>query len=229
MKAKPAAPKLVGFDIDDTLVDFRAMLRAALDTVGRELERTLGTRLSADDLQALREASAAVPAIAAAGLEAVRRESFRQAITRLGGNPDEHVDSIWQSFLEARRPQDHLYPEVTDALRRLHAGGIRLIAASNGNTPLRETDISAYFEIVLFAGEIGFRKPELGFFWELARRSGTDPEEILYVGDSLLVDYLPAMKSGMSARLLCRHEALRPAGVETIASLGDLPSLWNEA
>ena len=220
MNLKP--PRIISFDIDGTLVDFRSMLHAALDVVGQSLASLGGTTLSSRQLQAVRHAVAADPAFAGATLESLRRESFRRAASIVGLNPDAYIDDLLQLFLASREPHRHLYADVEPTLKALSKLGIRVVAASNGNTPLRESPLAEYFAAWFYAGEMGVAKPDAGFYQETVRRLSARPKEIVHVGDSLVEDYLPARGCGMGALLLRRRASEPEMGVETIANLYEL-------
>ena len=218
----PKLPPIISFDIDGTLVDFLSMLHAALDVVGQSLASLGGTALSSQQLQAVRHAVAADPAFAGATLEALRRESFRRAASTVGLNPDAHVDDLLQLFLASREPHRHLYADVEPTLKTLTKLGIRVVAASNGNTPLRESPLAAYFAAWFYAGEMGVAKPDTGFYQETVRRLSATPKDIVHVGDSLVEDYLPARACGMGALLLRRGTSLSTEGAATICNLHEL-------
>lgn len=218
----PKLPPIISFDIDGTLVDFLSMLHAALDVVGQRLASLGGAALSSQQLQTVRNAVAADPAFAGATLEALRRESFRRAASTVGLNPDAHVDDLLQLFIASREPHRHLYADVEPTLKTLRNLGIRVVAASNGNTPLRESPLAEYFAAWFYAGEMGVAKPDTGFYQETMRRLSATPEEIVHVGDSWVEDYLPARSCGMGALLLRRRASQPEVCVETISNLYEL-------
>jgi putative hydrolase of the HAD superfamily len=220
MNLKP--PSIISFDIDGTLVDFLSMLHAALDVVGQSLASLGGTALSSIQLQALRNETASDPRFTGANLENLRRESFRRAALIVGLDPDAHVDDLWQLFLDSREPHRHLYADVAPTLQMLKEQSIRVVAASNGNTPLRETPLAEYFEAWFYAGEMGVAKPSEEFYQETVRRLSSNPKDILHVGDSWSEDYLPALSCGMGALLLHRGTALPTVDAMTIFNLHEL-------
>jgi HAD superfamily hydrolase (TIGR01549 family) len=216
------SPRIVSFDIDGTLVDFLSMLNAALDVVGQSLASLGGTALSSQQLQASRNETASDPRFAGATLQTLRRESFRRAASSVGLDTDAHADDLWQLFLNSREPHRHLYPDVAPTLQTLKGHGIRIVAASNGNTPLRESPLAEYFEAWFYAEEMGVAKPATGFYQETVRRLSAKPEGVMHVGDSLKEDYLPALSCGMGALLLHRNASLPAMDVETIFTLHEL-------
>ncbi len=215
-------PRIVSFDIDGTLVDFLSMLHAALGVVGQNLASLGGAALSSQQLQALRNETASDPRFTGAKLETLRRESFRRAALSVGLDPDAHVDDLWQLFLDSREPHRHVYADVAPTLQILKSLGIRVVAASNGNTPLRETPLAGYFEAWFYAGEIGIAKPATGFYQEAILRLSAKPEDIVHVGDSWAEDYLPALSCGMGALLLHRGTNLPTVDAVTIFNLHEL-------
>ncbi len=220
MHLKP--PSIISFDIDGTLVDFLSMLNAALEVVGQSLADLGGTALSSQQLQALRHETASDPKFTGAKLEILRRESFRRAALSVGFDPDKHTDDLWRLFLTSRQPYRHLYPDVTPSLEILKSHGIRIVAASNGNTPLRESPLAEYFEAWFYAEEMGVAKPAMGFYQEAILRLSAKPEEIVHVGDSLAEDYLPALSCGMGALLLHRGASMPELDAVTIPNLHEL-------
>jgi HAD superfamily hydrolase (TIGR01549 family) len=220
MNLKPT--RIVSFDIDGTLVDFLSMLHAALGIVGQSLASLGGRALSSQQLQAFRSEVAADPRFAGATLETLRRESFRRAASSVGLDTDAHADDLWQLFLNSREPHRHLYPDVAPTLQILKGYGIRIVAASNGNTPLRESPLAEYFEAWFYAEEMGVAKPAIGFYQEAIRRLSAKPEDVLHVGDSLAEDYLPALSCGMAALLLQRGNALPTVDTATLSNLHEL-------
>ncbi|MEV0380816.1 HAD family hydrolase [Nonomuraea sp. NPDC050643] len=101
---------------------------------------------------------------------------------------------------------DDLYPDVREALAALRAAGYQVIVA--GNQPKRAYD--ALLAMDLPADSLhtsegwGVAKPDQGFFAKVAAVAGREPAEILYVGDRLDNDVLPAARAGMRTALLRR-------------------------
>jgi len=58
------------------------------------------------------------------------------------------------------------------------------------------------FKFIVSGDDIKERKPALDGFYLIIEKSGLPPEEILYVGDRVKVDILPAKKVGMKSCLV---------------------------
>jgi putative hydrolase of the HAD superfamily len=218
-----ASYSTVSFDIDNTLVDFRAMLESALQAVAHYITDVSGQSVSITTLQGIRNELVNDPQWIGASLETLRKESVRRMFIRLDLNPDIHLNTTWQIFLDSRRPQEHLYADVVDNLDHLRQRGIRLVAASNGNTPLRQSSIAHYFQDWFFAADIGIAKPALGFYQTIICRLSESPQQILHIGDSWQEDYCPALACGIGALLLCRNQSHSNKTAQTIYSLHELP------
>jgi HAD superfamily hydrolase (TIGR01549 family) len=131
-------------------------------------------------------------------------------------------------------PRNHfdagdLYADVRPALGALREAGYQVIVA--GNQPARAYD--ALIAMDLPADSVhtsegwGAAKPEPEFFAKVAGVAGREPAEILYVGDRLDNDVLPARRAGMRTALLRRGpwgylHAARPEAATADAIVDDL-------
>ncbi|MEV0158537.1 HAD family hydrolase [Nonomuraea fuscirosea] len=101
---------------------------------------------------------------------------------------------------------DDLYPDVREALAAIRAAGYQVIIA--GNQPRRAYDALVAMDLpadsVHTSDGWGVQKPDPGFFAKVAAVAGREPGEILYVGDRLDNDVLPAAAAGMRTALLRR-------------------------
>lgn len=108
-------------------------------------------------------------------------------------------------------PRNHfdegdLYPDVREALGAIRAAGHQVIIA--GNQPVHAYDALVAMDLpadsVHTSDGWGVAKPDPGFFAKVAAVAGREPAEILYVGDRLDNDVLPAAAAGMRTALLRR-------------------------
>ena len=134
-----------------------------------------------------------------------------------------------------------LYPDVRPALEALRDAGLRVVLA--GNQPERRTAqlraLDLAVDDVVTSDELGAEKPAPAFFAAvLARLGGPDPATVLYVGDRVDNDVLPALEAGMRVCWVRRGPWGQlqdlPDGVEVdlaLDGLGELPELlaaWRE-
>ena len=120
------------------------------------------------------------------------------------------------------------YPEVPETLRALHERGSPLIAVSNWDCSLcrwlEDAGLLELLDGVISSGASGVAKPDPAIFLRALWYAGAEPGDVLHVGDSLDKDVAGARAAHIRPVLLCR-DGERPAGVESIATLAELPSL----
>jgi HAD superfamily hydrolase (TIGR01549 family) len=136
---------------------------------------------------------------------------------------------------------DDLYPDVVSALAALRSRGWRVVLA--GNQPARRTAqlhaLGLPVDDVVVSDELGVEKPDPGFFTAVLARLGVeDPARVLYVGDRVDNDVLPALDAGMAMCWLTRGPWGQlqelPDDVEpdlVLEGLGELPELlaaWHD-
>ena len=99
-----------------------------------------------------------------------------------------------------------LYADVRPAFGRLVGIGKRIVIA--GNQPgqargaLERMDLGA--DQILVSADLGIEKPSPAFFEKISVAVDAKPGEIMYVGDRLDNDVLPAKASGLRAVLIRR-------------------------
>ncbi len=138
------------------------------------------------------------------------------------------------------RPED-VYADVVPAFTALRAQGFRVVLA--GNQPRRRAEQLRALELpvddVVTSDELGAEKPDAAFFTAvLARLEVDDPSQVLYVGDRVDNDVLPAAEAGLATCWLTRgpwgqlQELPEDAGPDLVLEgLGELPELlaaWRE-
>tara|TARA_R110001592_G_scaffold363109_2_gene680459 strand:- start:154860 stop:155507 length:648 start_codon:yes stop_codon:yes gene_type:complete len=82
------------------------------------------------------------------------------------------------------------------------------VVASNFKSDLREwlpNMVQTNFEMMFVSEELQCRKPDLSFYQRVIDGIGIPPNEMLYIGDSLELDVLPARTLGIQAYLIDRE------------------------
>lgn len=133
-----------------------------------------------------------------------------------------------------------LYPDVRPAFARLRADGLWLAIAGNqtvrAGVLLREL-FTADVDLIGTSDDWGASKPDPEFFRRVAAVAPVAPGEILYVGDRLDNDVLPARAAGMQTALIRRgpwgwiqqHDPAADDATFRIDSLAELPELIAKA
>jgi FMN phosphatase YigB (HAD superfamily) len=120
-----------------------------------------------------------------------------------------------------------LHADALPCLAALRARGLRLGAAGNMYTH-HEDFLRPHVDFVGSSERWGVEKPDTGFFAHVVEAAATPAEEIVYVGDRVDNDVLPALEAGLRAVRIRRGahaEVESPPGVLTIASLAELPGV----
>lgn len=84
------------------------------------------------------------------------------------------------------------------------------------------------FDPVLVSFEAGVAKPDRRFFDKVLEAAGVAPGEILYIGDSVRLDMVPATQVGMRALLIDRADHYPLYQGAKLASLYDLKRLFDD-
>jgi len=120
-----------------------------------------------------------------------------------------------------------LHADALPCLTALRARGLRLGAAGNMHAH-HEEFLRPHVDFVGSSERWGIQKPDAGFFAQVVEEAGVPAEEILYVGDRVDNDVIPARAAGLHAVRIRRggHAQVEsPAGTVTIESLDELPEV----
>jgi FMN phosphatase YigB (HAD superfamily) len=118
-----------------------------------------------------------------------------------------------------------LHVDALPCLTRLRARGLRLGAAGNMHVH-HEAFLRPHVDFVGSSERWGVEKPDVRFFAHVVEEAGAPAAEILYVGDRVDNDVVPARAAGLRALRVRRGAHARiesPADVVTIGALTELP------
>ena len=116
----------------------------------------------------------------------------------------------WQAF------------EDTQILKEIN---IPMGVISNFNTSLRdklEHFFGPIFKDVFVSEELGVAKPNIAFYQEALNKIQLKPSEVLYIGDSVRLDYEPAYKIGFNVLIIDRDN-FYPNLKYKISNLAEIP------
>ena len=191
----PPAPRVVVFDIGEVLIDETRVWATWAELLGT-------TQLTFS---------------AVLGAAVVQGEDFTAVFEHLAPNID------WRALVDEHERryggfrEDDLYPDVRDCLGAIRDQGRLVVLA--GNQPARRTAQLLALDLpvdeITTSADLGAEKPDAAFFAAVSGLTrGAEPGDVLYVGDRVDNDVLPAAAAGMRTCWLRRG----PWGV-----LQDLP------
>jgi len=143
--------------------------------------------------------------------EGTRGDFYAAQAKIMGEILGESADKVMEKTekLIYRGWEDHfkkvrLFPHVTETLEALRKNHVILGLLSDfpPETKLKNLGILEYWDTVVSSEQEGFLKPDSAAFMEIAKRMGTAPEKMLYVGNSVSYDVAGAHKAGMKAALV---------------------------
>ena len=144
----------------------------------------------------------------------------------------ERIAGAYQEPTLAHRPD--ITPGAIDAVRELHARGLRLGLISNtGRTPgrvlrrlLEDADLLRCFDILVFSDEAQVRKPAAAIFRRVLDETQIDPARAVHVGDDAVSDVAGARGAGMRAIHFVPDPSASPGEADgVLRRFGDLPHL----
>jgi 2-haloalkanoic acid dehalogenase type II len=200
-----AAPRLITFDLDDTLWDIDAVVARAerrLHAWFAAHHPAVAARFSPADLRRLRDEAPLRHPELGEDMTALRKSSFVRAFEEVGDD-GAHAEAAFAEFWRQRHDLE-FFPDAIPALDALRAR-FRLGAITNGNADIALVGLDQHFDFSLVAAEFGAWKPDSRIFLEACRRAGVEPHEALHVGDDPVLDVIGAKRAGMRAAWIERR------------------------
>ena len=231
---RQVTPRVVSFDGDNTLWDFEVAQRNALTRVREHISNygPIHPVPDVDQMIAMREQVGQEWGEESASLRQMRREGIRRAVKAAGIHPAEDiVGNLFEIFMDTRDEAITPYPDVPDTLSSLKANGWTTALLTNGNANVLASGVADLLDHLLYAEEIGTRKPNSGAFEAVSLATNCELSEIVHVGDSLEHDVAGALNAGVTAIWLNREGVANSGLVEPhieISTLRDLPGILAE-
>jgi 2-haloalkanoic acid dehalogenase type II len=246
----PAAPRVILFDLGNTLIYFDSDWGPVMQTGVADLVKTLlntGFQLdvgkfSADFHQRM------LAYYLARDIECIEHTTASVLQNLLGeyGHPLQPLEVLrpaLDAFYAASQP--HWQPEVDaiPVLNILRSQGYRLAIISNAsdaddvNTLIKQSGLSPYFEKVFISAEVGLRKPHPRIFRLALDHFAVEPHHTVMVGDTLSADIQGANQLGMRSVWITRradrtdnhenHSKIKPSAIiSTLIQLLDVLEEW---
>jgi putative hydrolase of the HAD superfamily len=222
--------KVIGFDIDGTLVDHVGAQQAGLIKLYGMLEEA--QRVAVDEFVATwqQESDRYWERYQAGKITFIQQRLLRvkAVLSHLGVSAsDETAMRIFRMYLAEYEGSWKLYDDALPCLDSLTAYWLAVI--SNGDSgqqrrKLERLGIASRFDSVVISGDLGVSKPHPDIFKQSLQELGVSPEEAVYVGDDLESDALGAKNAGMQAIWLARDGG-QVADLPMIGSLGEVKGI----
>ena len=216
---------VIFFDGDQTLWDFRALMRRTLATTIEELRRVAPAvegDLSVDAFAADREHVAEQLRGTVTNLESIRLAAFTHSLQRLGITDANLAGHLNDYYLRRRYAEVDLYDDVLPVIGTLvrdHSVGL----LSNGNSYPDRVGLGRFFSATVFSQDHGVEKPDPRIY--AIAQAAIPGDRYVMVGDSIRNDVVAAQRAGWEGIWLNRDHQETPAGVCPDAILTDLHPL----
>ena len=212
--------RFVYFDIDDTLLNHRHAERAALQEVRNQMP--VLQRVPIEELWA-------TYGTINRGLweqygkgEITRQElqHLRFALTMVDlGIPESFQETISSAYMQWYRKSWTWMPGAKEALEKIHArtpvGFLTNGFAEVQHAKQKAFHLGAFSDIYVISEEVGCMKPSACIFEHATKRTGLEPADILYVGDSHSSDIQGAKRFGWQTAWLTDQES-DPTGMADV-------------
>lgn len=216
---------VIFFDGDQTLWDFRALMRRTLAATIEELRRLAPVAegdLSVDAFVADRELVADQLRGTVTNLESIRLAAFTRSLERLDIADATLAEHLNDYYLRRRFSTVDLYDDVLPALESLardHTVGL----LSNGNSYPDRVGLQRFFSATVFSQDHGVEKPDPRIY--AIAQEAIPGDRYVMVGDSTANDVVAAQRAGWEGIWLNRDRQDTPEGVHPDAIVHDLHSL----
>lgn len=192
--------KFILWDIDDTLIDFKASEKVAL----KKCFDTYGVDLTEEQIKEYARINKNYWTLLEQGKvekTAMLTQRFIDFLDYLGVN---NIDGAMINKEFQMTIGDHvvMFPGALELCKSLK--GVKYqYAVTNGTIiaqerKLKNTGLDKIFDGVFISDKIGYQKPDIRFFEEVARKiSNFNPKEALLIGDSLTSDMQGANNAGI--------------------------------
>jgi putative hydrolase of the HAD superfamily len=180
-------PKLVLFDLDNTLCDYDG---------ARRFRTRYAFEPHFSDLDRLEAAVSDAMSRAAEGAD-----HFGAVLTDHGIVDAAHAEAAIARYRGDRFRGLALFPEALEVVAAV-AEVARVGMITNGPADIQRPkiellEIAAHFPVIIVSGEVGVWKPDPGIFAIALERAGHDAADAIYVGDSVHHDIPGAHAAGM--------------------------------
>lgn len=223
------AKKWIGFDLDDTLHEFRKASRAATT----HCLTLIADRHSHIPLQELQERYQQVLKEGTAGAfvdgktsHDYRRARFVATLDHFSLHDDRVDNGLLDEYERVLVANLELKQGAKSLLGALKDAGSKVVVITEGpqdaqERAVRDLGIAQYIDLLVTTNQFGLAKTS-GLFKKVLEHLAIGPEDIAYVGDSWERDILPSMAEGIDAIWLNEKNAPLNKDVLSVSSLNEV-------
>lgn len=237
------SPKVVSFDLDDTLLDnsgIPEVVRRLCELVASRTGVDLATVTAADaEVFSLyfRQAESRLALGALSGAQMLA-DVWSEVLERCGCRDPTLLHVILAEHARLSSASARLFEDVLPTIEALRQGGYSIALVTNGasdiqRTALENVGLSSAFDFVAVSSEVGAVKPDPRIFHRVLDELGVEAGQAWHVGDNLQTDVLGASNAGLSGIWVNRRGHLRteddPLPVAEIESIGGLTDVLRQA
>jgi len=225
------------FDIDETLVDLYAAMKAAMEAAGAEL-LPANTAQDWDAFAAtyMADTHRYYDRYVAGEFTFARQRGLRAraVFDQLGFQGfDDVAEQRWIADFEVAQPLSiAAFKDVVPVLDALDAAGIPYGCVSNNVHDYQRAKLDtaglARIEVLVGIDTLDAAKPAPQVFLEGCRQLGTHPGQTMYVGDNYLIDAVGSAQAGLRGVWLNRDGAQAPGFLDgSLEAMGEVAEIAN--
>ncbi|KAI8721785.1 hypothetical protein NCS52_00321000 [Fusarium sp. LHS14.1] len=228
-----------GFDLDDTLHEFRRASRAAVTHCLTRISNE-NPHIKVEDLQSqyqivLKQGTASAFTDGKTSHD-YRRERFGATLSHFKLNHDS-IDELLQDYERVLVENLTLKPGVLSLLKAIKESGRKITVITEGpqdaqERAIRDLGIASYIDFLATTNRFGVAKTS-GLFGNVLKHLDIQPSDIVYVGDSEERDVEPATNGGIYTIHLREDQtvslALNPPSINSLEVLGQIVPLLEHA
>jgi HAD superfamily hydrolase (TIGR01549 family) len=201
------------FDLDNTLVDYDGPDLTALTALKEQFFPHLTLAQFRDVWGVSNRKNWALYEAGKLTLEEQRLKRVEEVWQAFGQTVSEiEASNIFQLYMKVFENSFQLFPYAKDVLSALHQQPLPLGLITNGGAEqqrkkLRVLEIESFFQpnLIFISSEVGCSKPEERIFTLAQAAANTNPESILFIGDTPDHDIEPAKKLNWNTLLFDHH------------------------
>jgi len=191
--------QVIAFDLDDTLWAVRPVIINAEKRLDEWLQQEV-PRLNYDvsSMRELRHDLLEEEPVLVNKITEFRRCLIERAmlLSQIDANEATNLSNQAMAVFLTARNDVEFYEGAIDAISML-ADKFILGALTNGNADISRLGLDSYFSFAFSAEEVGAPKPADNLFKRALAHTGTEPQQMIYVGDNPVLDIDAANRVGL--------------------------------